>query len=314
MPYTKLFNSIITSSLWLEPDQTRLVWITMLAIADKNGEVQASVPGLARLAGVTIEGCESALKALLSPDPHSRTKVLQGRRIVEIDGGWELVNYAKYRRMASEEDAREANAKRQSRHRARMEEVTESNAMSQERNAMSRCSNGDVTPDDHKQRQKAEADSEEKAEKKKKKAKPEKVCISDIAPLLPEQFQTEEFKEQWQGFIEHRKMKKAPLTEIAVKMFASDFIKWGPRKTIEAIKVTVKGGKWTGIFEQKDIPNEAPAPLQATPEQISERKKAEQRNEEHMDKINAEVWAKINAYNKKPDGDGGLEFVGYVED
>ena len=146
MPYTKLFNSIITSTLWLEADHTRLVWITMLALADKNGEVQASIPGLAKLAGVPVAKCREALKCLSNPDPDSRTKVAEGRRIVEISGGWELINHAKYRRMASEEDARAANAKRQARHR--------------ERNAPVTPPNGPVTADDHKQRQKANPNSE----------------------------------------------------------------------------------------------------------------------------------------------------------
>jgi hypothetical protein len=146
MAYTKLFNSIITSTLWLESDHTRLVWITMLALADKNGEVQASIPGLAKLAGVPVASCRDALKCLSDPDPDSRTKVAEGRRIVEIPGGWELINHAKYRRMASEEDARESNAKRQARHRSRNAPVTGDNAS--------------VTPDDHKQR----ADTEPKAE------------------------------------------------------------------------------------------------------------------------------------------------------
>lgn len=159
--YTKLFNSIITSTLWLEPDHTRLVWITMLALADKNGEVQASVPGLAKMAGVPVEACRSALECLSSPDPDSRSKEVEGRRIVEIEGGWELINHSKYRRMASEEDARENNARRQARHRERNDGVTHSNGTS-------RKGSGEVTPYDHKQKQskqsKQRAEAKENAE------------------------------------------------------------------------------------------------------------------------------------------------------
>lgn len=36
----------------------------MLAIANKHGEVSASIPGLARLAGVSISECEKALDNL----------------------------------------------------------------------------------------------------------------------------------------------------------------------------------------------------------------------------------------------------------
>lgn len=110
--YTKLFSSIVGSTIWREKPETKVVWITMLAMADKHGEVSCSVPGLADLARVKIEDCEAALKTFLSPDPYSRTKDADGRRIVEIDGGWALVNYAKYREMADHEDQKRKTAER----------------------------------------------------------------------------------------------------------------------------------------------------------------------------------------------------------
>lgn len=134
MGYTKLFNSIITSTIWTEDDQTRIVWITMLALADKNGEVQGSIPGLARLSGTPVEAVEKALGKFLSPDPHSRTKDDEGRRIEVIDGGWALLNHAKYRAMASKDESKQAAAIRQKRHRDKNKRngrdaiVTDSNA------------------------------------------------------------------------------------------------------------------------------------------------------------------------------------------
>jgi len=125
--YTKLFNSIVTSTIWTEDDKTRIVWITMLAMSDQNGEVHASVPGLARVAGVTLADCELALGKLLAPDPYSRTPDNEGRRIAPIDGGWELLNHRKYRAMASREDEKKANALRQERFRNRHAPVTVSN-------------------------------------------------------------------------------------------------------------------------------------------------------------------------------------------
>lgn len=126
--YTKLFNSIVTSTIWTEDDKTRIVWITMLAIADQNGEVHASIPGLARIAGVEVSDVESAIAKFLSPDEYSRTVDNEGRRIAVIDGGWELLNHAKYRRMASLADQKESNAKRQKRFRDRNAGVTVRNA------------------------------------------------------------------------------------------------------------------------------------------------------------------------------------------
>ena len=119
MGYTKLFSTIVTSSIWTADDATRIVWITMLAISDKNGEIHAAIPGLARLAGVSLEACEKAVLTFLSPDPYSRTKEDEGRRLEVIDGGWLLINHAKYRRMASDEERKEQSAIRQQRFRDR---------------------------------------------------------------------------------------------------------------------------------------------------------------------------------------------------
>lgn len=126
--YTKLFNSIVTSTIWTEDDKTRIVWITMLALSDQNGEVHASIPGLSRLSAVPIADVERALEKFVSPDPYSRTPDNEGRRIAKIDGGWELLNHAKYRKMASKEDSKAASAERVRRHRARNGEVTPCNA------------------------------------------------------------------------------------------------------------------------------------------------------------------------------------------
>lgn len=121
MAYTKLFQSILTSTIWVESDRTRIIWITMLALADKNGEVQASIPGLARVAGVPIADCEEAIARFLAPDPYSRTPDDEGRRIEKIDGGWALLNHEKYRRLASKDESKESAAERQRRKRNRDE-------------------------------------------------------------------------------------------------------------------------------------------------------------------------------------------------
>jgi hypothetical protein len=117
--YTKLFNSILGSTVWREPAATKVVWITMLALADRYGEVEASVPGLAHLSGQNIEETEAALATFLAPDPYSRTPEHEGRRIEPIDGGWCILNHGKYRERMSEEDTKERNKIRQARFRER---------------------------------------------------------------------------------------------------------------------------------------------------------------------------------------------------
>lgn len=168
--YTKLFSSIVTSSLWSEDSDTRIVWITLLAMADQHGEVQAAIPGLARMAGVTIERTEAALAMFLAPDEYSRSKENEGRRIEVIDGGWALLNHAKYRHMASIDDQREKTRIRVQRHRARNADVTPSNHP--------------VTVGNNKQKTeadtKAEADAESREEEAKKPASPLPPSIMEI--------------------------------------------------------------------------------------------------------------------------------------
>lgn len=123
--YTKLFGSIVASTIWREDDKTRIVWVTMLAMANKHGDVEASVPGLADLARVSIEDVETALKTLQMPDKHSRTKDFEGRRIAPIDGGWHILNHSKYREKMSKDERRNYLARKQAERRARLKAEAE---------------------------------------------------------------------------------------------------------------------------------------------------------------------------------------------
>jgi hypothetical protein len=95
--WTKLFSSILTSSIWSEDDKTRILWVTILACTDKDGFCQAAVPGLAAMARLTVEDTAVALAKLEGPDPYSRTQDHEGRRIEKVDGGWVVLNHGKYR-------------------------------------------------------------------------------------------------------------------------------------------------------------------------------------------------------------------------
>ena len=115
--YTKLFSSITESTVWCEPMPTRIVWITMLAMSDRHGCMFATVPGLANRARVSLRSAKWRSQTFLSPDPYSRTPDHEGRRIMPIDGGWQLLNHAKYRDMRDEAVRREQNREAQERHR-----------------------------------------------------------------------------------------------------------------------------------------------------------------------------------------------------
>lgn len=123
--YVKVFGSLLDSSVWQESHATRIVWVTMMAMANQDGEVLSSIPGLARRAGVSIEECEAALKIFLSPDKYSASPIDEGRRIRPIRGGWELVNHEFYKNKLSAEDRRERTRKRVEKHRSKNSGVTE---------------------------------------------------------------------------------------------------------------------------------------------------------------------------------------------
>lgn len=117
--YTKLFNSILASTIWRSSDKTRIVWITLLAMSDKNGIAEASIPGLADMARVSLQDCEAALQELQSPDPYSRTKDHEGSRISPVDGGWQILNHAKYRAKMGADERREYLRLKQREYRSR---------------------------------------------------------------------------------------------------------------------------------------------------------------------------------------------------
>jgi hypothetical protein len=122
--YTKLFSNIVASTIWREDDKTRILWITLLALSDKDGFVGGSIPGLADMARMSIADCEQGLQKLQQPDPYSRTLDHEGRRIEVVDGGWLILNRAKYRDLIPDEQRRERDRIRQQRHRAAVSRAT----------------------------------------------------------------------------------------------------------------------------------------------------------------------------------------------
>ena len=91
-------------------------WALLLASADRLGESHLTVPFVASVLRISDERAEAAFAVLTAPDKRSRNKDQEGRRLVEVPGGWLLVSHAKYREKASRMGA----ADRQARYLARM--------------------------------------------------------------------------------------------------------------------------------------------------------------------------------------------------
>jgi hypothetical protein len=121
--YTKLFQDIVTSTIWGEDDKTRIVWITMLALKDWRHFVSASLPGLARQANVPLEACRAAIEKLEAPDPDSRSKANEGRRIKAVEGGWMILNGERYQNRMNADERREYMRQYQAEYRKRKKHV-----------------------------------------------------------------------------------------------------------------------------------------------------------------------------------------------
>lgn len=117
MPFVKLDTGILDSTLWLSDPDVRVVFITMLAMAKPDGLVEATAPGIARRANLSIEATREAIKVLEAPDEDSRSLADEGRRIRRVDGGYQLTNYGKYR----DKDHTAAERKRRERERKKQE-------------------------------------------------------------------------------------------------------------------------------------------------------------------------------------------------
>ncbi|MCK9597962.1 MAG: hypothetical protein PHN44_08650 [Candidatus Marinimicrobia bacterium] len=125
MGWTPLFYDIVTSTIWTEDKDTRLLWITMLAIANENDDVLVPIPGLARLANLSIQETEKALAILKAPDQYSRTQDNEGRRIADIEGGWRVLNRGDYRAKIKDRRGYWREHKRKQRLKAKNEDSNE---------------------------------------------------------------------------------------------------------------------------------------------------------------------------------------------
>lgn len=120
MPFVKLFvGRMSTSSLWEEPPETRLLFIWFLGAADIDGYVLPHTEtNLARLSNLPLDGVKRAIATLEAPDPHSRTKSHDGRRLLkQEDGGWTVANAGIYREMRTAKQVADAARKAEERKR-----------------------------------------------------------------------------------------------------------------------------------------------------------------------------------------------------
>lgn len=248
MTFVKIHGSILDSSVWSLSPAACKVWVTMLAMADEDGIVNASLDGLARRAVLGIEETEEAIDTFLGPDPHSRDGTT-GERIEVVPGGWFVINHAEYRDRQTR--AQKLAAARAKRCRERKRDASRCNAASREENGRH-----DLSP--------SEAEAEAEAEKNPPKApqpKPARKPRSSSSRKLwdgeiPESLARDlVFPTRWHDWLGYRRDElRKPVTPRSGDMALKKLAEMGSKRAIAAIEHTIANG-WQGIREP-----EAPRP------------------------------------------------------
>lgn len=127
--YAKVFTQIFDSSI-ADNYKLRHFFMDLLVLADINGVVDMTPAAIAGRTRIPIEEVHQYLAFLESPDTESRTPDHEGRRIVRLDEhrtwGWCILNYDKFRAIASEDQRKALTRERVRKHREKR--VTPSNA------------------------------------------------------------------------------------------------------------------------------------------------------------------------------------------
>ena len=89
--YKNPLANLLNTSLWLKDKSVLLVWITLVAMADEKGVVDANDRAIAYRSRVPFDKTLEALKVLSEPDCYAICADNDGRRVERIDGlGWQI--------------------------------------------------------------------------------------------------------------------------------------------------------------------------------------------------------------------------------
>lgn len=248
--FNKLFTKILDSSIWLEPDSTRIVWFTLLAAMDEDGYAHFSaIENLASRARVSVEAAKAAIDCFLSPDPNSSNPDNEGRRVERIPGGFLVLNARYYRDILNRVTQREKTRQRVKIHRFKKKLKQSCNASSMEPVGIVKDSN----EDSNQKKREAEAEAEAEALKKRGASSKRLKCNDQI--MIPEPLQTEAFKSTWNSWLSHLAEKRKKPSSLARAMQLKKLSSWGEARAISAINHSISNN-WIGIYEDQNHGNQ----------------------------------------------------------
>jgi len=140
MGFAKLSDSLVFSSILREDDAVFKVFFLILSQARASGVAPISTDFIASITRKSDTEVDRCLGVLEAPDPKSKTLTDEGRRIRRVDGGFEVINYHKYRQDAEAETVRVYERERKRRQREPVPDMS--------RNVPGRSASASASPSD----------------------------------------------------------------------------------------------------------------------------------------------------------------------
>src|SRR5258708_40136248 len=107
--YAKVFVQIFDSSI-ADDYRLRQFFVDLLVLCEIDGVVDMTHEAIAGRTRIPLEDVYRMISELEKPDPKSRTRSKEGRRLVRISParkwGWRIVNYLSYRGIKDENERR----------------------------------------------------------------------------------------------------------------------------------------------------------------------------------------------------------------
>lgn len=216
--FAKVFGQIFDSSI-AEDYNCRRMFMDLLVLADSDGVVDMTLEAISRRTNVPLPEVTKYLAELQKPDTTSRSKSDEGKRITAIDSqrgwGWQIVNYGHYRKIRDEEARRSyfRDAKR------KLRKANKKASLVQDKPVDNGGLSGQVlTPAS---------------------ASPSS-SVSDSLSSFPE-----EFRKEWSHFVDHRKKKRAPMTDRSQELLLKTLME-RPTSALSAVQMAITRN-WTGF-------------------------------------------------------------------
>lgn len=142
--WSPLWNGIVDSSLWDEPDCVCKIFITLLALKDVDNIVRKTAYQIGHHSRKKESEVLEALKILQRPDKRRlEPQEHEGRRIKRVEEGWLILNGQKYRDLVKQEARRASLRKAQAKFRENQKLLRQGKPLPGEMAAVQALDNGD---------------------------------------------------------------------------------------------------------------------------------------------------------------------------